>query len=567
MSIENNPEYESIVSNYEMGLLTDLEMTHQVIALKTRLYIQEHDVDMVPTSVFKEVFSEEELKVIGVSHANAAVEKVGWGREAENSFEVSRLGNELGKKFSAFNARFQSGVYAGMTIEEVYQGIIKGYRNSEDWSKVGLMAGKGKPPLIGVNFYEHKIDQSIINQVTLGRKYAMRTERNALADATIAIATDFTTGGEIKTKSAVEKNKKLYLRVDVSKSLVVDDSLVINIVNKLNDAHAKMINIAGNGIYSLKGTYTQKQCDDFTYNLLKRIAEHPELKNKIVNVRSGGQTGFDEAGSKAAARLGIRSDILAPNGYLFRDISGKDISGKTAFIERFSKSKEQVWEEYKELWKEWAKENPMLMAELKIASAGKILTDKFAKTPVSQARALAEILNDGVKEYSQERMFSPSKVAESISVKPEVSASQNQPSFNKLKTKLAALDHIIVRIPDPDLKSPVQTYKIMPSSEYVKYNKKYKWGLKKPEFIGTEADCKLWIRVNTDADRKLVETLSLDVHRLRNGIKDDSILSRVRSTLEQFGEVRQIDGLLYGDEGKIKQIEEKKKSTLQKLNR
>jgi hypothetical protein len=46
------------------------------------------------------------------------------------------------------------------------------------------------------------------------------------------------------------------------------------------------------------------------------------------------------------------------------------------------------------LWQEWAKQNPELIAELAEKSKGKILTDKFAKTQVSQARALAEILNN-----------------------------------------------------------------------------------------------------------------------------------------------------------------------------
>lgn len=50
-------------------------------------------------------------------------------------------------------------------------------------------------------------------------------------------------------------------------------------------------------------------------------------------------------------------------------------------------------EGYLPLWQEWAKQNPELMQELREKSAGKVLTDKFANTRVSQARALAEILN------------------------------------------------------------------------------------------------------------------------------------------------------------------------------
>ena len=63
-------------------------------------------------------------------------------------------------------------------------------------------------------------------------------------------------------------------------------------------------------------------------------------------------------------------------------------------------SREQSWEEYKDLWKQYLKENSDLLKELRIKSQGKVLTDKFANTDVSQARALAEILNKDVKQPS-----------------------------------------------------------------------------------------------------------------------------------------------------------------------
>ena len=50
-------------------------------------------------------------------------------------------------------------------------------------------------------------------------------------------------------------------------------------------------------------------------------------------------------------------------------------------------------EGYLPLWQEWAKQNPELIEELRTKAAGKTLTDYFANTRVSQARALADILN------------------------------------------------------------------------------------------------------------------------------------------------------------------------------
>lgn len=63
--------------------------------------------------------------------------------------------------------------------------------------------------------------------------------------------------------------------------------------------------------------------------------------------------------------------------------------GKHETFEDFS-----YYEGYLPLWQEWAKQNPTLISELKAKSAGKTLTDKFARTKVSQARALTDILNN-----------------------------------------------------------------------------------------------------------------------------------------------------------------------------
>lgn len=51
------------------------------------------------------------------------------------------------------------------------------------------------------------------------------------------------------------------------------------------------------------------------------------------------------------------------------------------------------YEGYLPLWKEWANQNPDLIQELRNLSKGKTLTDKFATTRVSQARALYDILS------------------------------------------------------------------------------------------------------------------------------------------------------------------------------
>jgi hypothetical protein len=55
-----------------------------------------------------------------------------------------------------------------------------------------------------------------------------------------------------------------------------------------------------------------------------------------------------------------------------------------------------LWGEYKALWQQWAVLNPTLMEELEehACEHDGVLSDMFGTTPITQARALAEILNE-----------------------------------------------------------------------------------------------------------------------------------------------------------------------------
>lgn len=98
------------------------------------------------------------------------------------------------------------------------------------------------------------------------------------------------------------------------------------------------LNIAGNGIYTMKGVLTQKQCDDFVTDLLTKVINNPLLKKRIAAVRTGGQTGFDEAGAKAAMALGIPTTVLMPRGYRIRTMDGDITMDKTQATARFTQS-------------------------------------------------------------------------------------------------------------------------------------------------------------------------------------------------------------------------------------
>lgn len=71
-------------------------------------------------------------------------------------------------------------------------------------------------------------------------------------------------------------------------------------------------------------------------------------------------------------------------------------------------TKEETWAYYKAFWKAFAEQNPTLMDDLAAKAKGKTITDKFANTEVSQAKALAEILNE--KHPSTDVIVTPNDV-------------------------------------------------------------------------------------------------------------------------------------------------------------
>lgn len=166
--------------------------------------------------------------------------------------------------------------------------------------------------------------------------YPQRTRENAQwSDITLALAVDFKTRGEQLTREAAGK-KYVNSVFDANGSKItsspekVADSILSQIKkNGLPQKDIKL-NIAGNGIYSLN--VSQEEVDTFVNKVLFEL-----IRNGITisEVRSGGQTGIDEAGVKAAAKLGIKASVHAPKGYMFRGKDGKDISDMQSFVERF----------------------------------------------------------------------------------------------------------------------------------------------------------------------------------------------------------------------------------------
>ena len=178
--------------------------------------------------------------------------------------------------------------------------------------------------------------------------YRERTIENAnWSDVTLAFAADFNTAGERLTKRAAG-NK--FVKVSMFFGSQEEPDIFVNsggeereakwileaIKNQNLPTKNIKLNIAGNGIYTFKQgerNLTQEGFNNYVTNVLRELQK---LGVTISEVRSGGQTGADEAGIIAAQRLGIKASVNAPNGFMYRDKSGRDISNKESFISRFN---------------------------------------------------------------------------------------------------------------------------------------------------------------------------------------------------------------------------------------
>lgn len=186
-----------------------------------------------------------------------------------------------------------------------------------------------------------KSKSNTIFSISKGTSYPERTGENAdWSDITLAFALDFNTAGERLTKK-VAGSKYEAVQLEIGSPEDIEDvtysvSALDKIVEKFKDKGSIKLNIAGNGIYSLKGT-TQEKLNDSITNAIKYLIDNGVT---ISEIRSGGQTGVDEAGIIAAQRLGIPNEVHTTADWKFRDASGRDISDEGLFKSRFTSEKE-----------------------------------------------------------------------------------------------------------------------------------------------------------------------------------------------------------------------------------
>ena len=289
-----------------------------------------------------------ELNNFRVKLRNASVN---WARTAENSYEVSTRGD---KRFSALVATFKKGTVidgvdvSGKTIEDVYQSVIKKSRKGQAPSK------DSKLYRTTVSSYSGDITPDANTIFVFGSNPEGRHGAGAAKVAREQFDAIYGQGEGLQGNAYALPTKDL--RVKENNSLrSVSEGQIIESIKKLYD--------------------TARQNPDKQFKIAYRNTTTASLN---------GYTGLEmidmflKAGS-------IPSNIVFSKEWVD---TGKFNLSKEA-LEDFSYT-----EGYLPLWQEWARQNPELIEELREKVKGKVLTDQFANTRVSQARALAQILNE-----------------------------------------------------------------------------------------------------------------------------------------------------------------------------
>ncbi|OCR88044.1 hypothetical protein CFT13S00388_02425 [Campylobacter fetus subsp. testudinum] len=186
------------------------------------------------------------------------------------------------------------------------------------------------------NFY---INTSIYNG------YRYRTLENAAgADLTIAIASNFDTSGERLTKNSA---KNSYIAEDIKdiEELGIDTQRIKSKVGDkpftINFAGNRLATLAGNTKDSILGKiYTQEEVDTLLHDAVKTLKD--EFKENFLGIRSGGQSGIDEAAIKAGIAHNIPSLVHAPKDWAFRDEKDITYKNKEKFLSRFKETKEET---------------------------------------------------------------------------------------------------------------------------------------------------------------------------------------------------------------------------------
>lgn len=305
--------------------------------------------------------------------SNRPVQVTNWARYSNNGYEVSTKGDS---RFSALNAKFKRGTIidgvdvSGMTIEAVYQSVIKKSR-------------KGQPPAKGSKLYIEKPESNPFNITNIDE-----AKRSQYAkDSGVFID---------HIESPTEKDVEDYQFTEI-------------VIVTSNGDRIQLAPKAGfQDLNNVVKTKDIKAMIGLNYLLENYLKSNPLEVSKFENSVLSEYT----------------KDVFGSNYDASKDNFQGDYASYIKYANLSNLSKEELedfsyTEGYLPLWKEWAAQNTELIEELREKSKGKVLTDRFANTRVSQARALSDILQQTVHTNIQ------SKKTESASQIEYVSTDEN----------------------------------------------------------------------------------------------------------------------------------------------
>jgi hypothetical protein len=273
-----------------------------------------------------------------------------WGKTSDNNYEVSTIGD---KRFSALNATFKKGTViegvdvGGKTIEYVYQNVIKKSRKGQAPSK------DSKLYIPSVSSYTGNITTDANTIFVFGSNPEGRHGAGAAKIAREQFGAIYGQGEGLQGNAYALPTKDL--RVTKNNGLrSISETQIIENIKKLYE--------------------TARQNPNKQFKVAYRNTDKASLN---------GYTGLEMIDMFLKAGP-IPSNIVFSKEWV--DTGKFNLSDEAK--EDFSYT-----EGYLPLWQEWARQNPELIEELRTKAAGKTLTDYFADTRVSQARALADILN------------------------------------------------------------------------------------------------------------------------------------------------------------------------------
>jgi hypothetical protein len=150
--------------------------------------------------------------------------------------------------------------------------------------------------------------------------YRERTRINANAGLTVAFAADFSSAGERLTASVAGAR---YVPVPLNnQSRAGLSQTVERILARLEFHNLTSINCAGNGIATLLKAFGSKHSpealqttiDGFVLEVFRKV----HVRRPLTLIVSGGQTGADQSGIRAALALGVPCRCTMPAGYRVR---------------------------------------------------------------------------------------------------------------------------------------------------------------------------------------------------------------------------------------------------------